>query len=221
MRMRGHRLDGPIRGRPVDGPYVCRRFQFNSNLKKFSYRMRPLYPGHSRAHVAKVRAPCQLQRQPRIFRKVMLRRIPASMEVESESSGALFERLAEQIDAPNHDRQRFRDSFAAAALSGGMIRIHCWHPGSEKDEPEHSIVARPGREGKFSLENKTRLVFFLSRRRFHAAAQNLELIQALFRLLRVRTGRSRIDALLVCLCCSRRDDVNLFASLLLRIDLRR
>jgi len=55
------------------------------------------------------------------------------MEIKGESRGALFERLAEQIDTPNHNGQRLRDSFAAAALSGGMIRIHCWHPGSEKD----------------------------------------------------------------------------------------
>src|SRR5580658_1748597 len=156
MRMGGHRLDRPIRGRRFDGPYVCRCFQFNSDLKEFSYRMRPLYPGHSRSHVAKVRAPCQLQRQPSVFRKVMLRRVPASMEIKGESRGAFFERLAQQIDAPDHDGQRLRDSFAAAALSGGMIRIHCWHPGSEKDEPEHSIVARPGREGIFPFENTTR-----------------------------------------------------------------
>jgi hypothetical protein len=55
------------------------------------------------------------------------------MKVESQSSRPFFEGLAEQIDTPNHNGQRLRDSLAPAALSGGMIRIHCWHPGSEKN----------------------------------------------------------------------------------------
>jgi hypothetical protein len=46
------------------------------------------------------------------------------MKIEGERGGAFFERLAEQVNPAHNQRQRFRNSFAAAPFCTGLVQIH-------------------------------------------------------------------------------------------------
>lgn len=50
--------------------------------------------------------------------------VAASVQIERESRGAFFERLAQKINAAHRQGQWFKDAFAAAAFGTGLVQIH-------------------------------------------------------------------------------------------------
>src|ERR1700675_421031 len=89
--------------------------------------MRALNPGHAGARVAPLRALRQLERDPGIFRKMVLGDVAAPVEIEGERGGALLEWLAEQIDSADDQRKGIRNSLAAPALRAWLGGVHFWH----------------------------------------------------------------------------------------------
>jgi hypothetical protein len=50
--------------------------------------------------------------------------IPAPVAAESQSGGALFKGLAQQVHSADNKRERFQGSFTAAAFRAGLMGIH-------------------------------------------------------------------------------------------------
>ena len=112
----GCRIYVPIGGRSFYAPDVSGAFQLDGNLEKLPHRMWPLNPRDPRSQIAALRTLRQLKRDPGVFRQVMLRGVPAPIEVQCQRGSALLEWLAQKIDTANDQRNRLRDSFAAPAL---------------------------------------------------------------------------------------------------------
>jgi len=87
-------------------------------LEELTDGMRPLNPSDTRTYVAPPRLVRDLQRDPRILGKMILRDIAATVKIQGKSGSALFEGLAQKIDSANDHGQGFRNSFTAAPVHG-------------------------------------------------------------------------------------------------------
>jgi len=141
-----HLAHVPIGGRIFYTPDVRGAFELHGDLEKLPNGMGPLNPRDPRPQIAALAALSQLQGNPRVFRQVMLRRVPASIEVQSQRGGALLEWLAQQIDPANDQRDGLRDAFAAAALGTRLIGGHVVHHIPSSCVREDSTLVGPGRE---------------------------------------------------------------------------
>src|SRR5271156_2780704 len=87
-----------------------------------------LHPGDSRAQRISLgrprRARGDFKRYPRVPRKMMRRCVPAPVAVVSQSRGAFFEWLAQQIHSADYKRERFQGTFTAAAFRTGLMGVH-------------------------------------------------------------------------------------------------
>jgi len=149
----------PAIGRRFHAPDVGRALKLDCNLEELSNGVRPLNPRDARAHVARLAALRNLQRDPGVPRQMMLGRVAAAMKVEGERRRALFEGLAEQIDAAHNHRNRFGDSFAATALRAGVVRVHGVHQIPQTHERSITFP-RVGVERR-KIEMEIRRYFFL------------------------------------------------------------
>jgi hypothetical protein len=68
----------------------------------------------------------QFECDPGVSWQMVLRRIATAVQIHGQCGGALFERLAEEIDSADDQRQRLGNSFAASALGTWMAWIG-WH----------------------------------------------------------------------------------------------
>ena len=139
-------LTVPIGGRSFDAPDVRGAFELHGDLEKLPHRMRPLNPRDSRAQIAALGSLRQLERNPGIFRQVMLRGVPASIEIQSQRGCALLERLAQEVYSANDQWHGLRDSFAAPALGTCLVGFHVVHHNPRSYLRENSTLVRSGRE---------------------------------------------------------------------------
>jgi hypothetical protein len=58
---------------------------------------------------------------------VVLGRIAAAMEVESQRAGPLLERLSQQIDSAHDQRHGLEKPIASPAFHSGLIRVRFAH----------------------------------------------------------------------------------------------
>ena len=142
----------PVRWRGIHAPDVGRAFQLDCNLEELADGMRPLNPRDSRTHVAHLGALRNLERDPTVSRQVVLGRVAASVQIKRQRGRALFEWLAEQIDAAHDHRNRFGDSLAATALGVGLVRVHGAHQIPQTHE--RSIALSVARVERRKIEKK-------------------------------------------------------------------
>jgi len=72
---------------------------------------------------------------------VVLGRISAAMEVESQRAGPLLEGLAQQIDSAHDQRHGLAKPIASPAFHSGLIRVRFAH---EIPKPACERIALPG-----------------------------------------------------------------------------
>src|ERR1700735_3878042 len=115
--------------------------------------MRTLHPGNPCANVRAMPRLRQFKRDPGVSGQVMLGRIAAAMEIESQRGCSLLEGLAQKIDPAHDEGQGLEKTITSAPLRAGLIRCHFTHENPQTCLRENNTLKTTGRDHKIPVGN--------------------------------------------------------------------